>query len=54
MQAPWEPGQPIMSQQDIVHQCVIMRIFTYRDSEGFTLEAERGYAWMHAKFDQMK
>ena len=50
----WKPGIPVMGQQEILHQYVLMRIFTLRASEGATLELERGYAYLFAKLDDMK
>ena len=49
----WEPGIPVMGQQEISQPYVLMRIFTLRASEGVTLEPDRGYAYLFAKLDDM-
>ena len=49
----WKPGIPVMEHRELLQQYVFMRIFSQRGSEGVPLDADRGYAYMHAKLDGM-
>ena len=50
----WKPGIPVMGQRELLEQYVLMRIFSLRASEGVALDADRGYAYLFAKLDDMK
>ena len=50
----WQAGTAVMTQKDIMEQYVLMRLFTCRQAEGVQLQAEQGYAALHAKLAEME
>ena len=43
-----------MTQKDIFEQYVLMRLFTFRQSQGVPIEPQQGYAWMHKMLDNVQ
>ena len=47
----WEAGVAVMTQKEIFEQYVRMRLFTFHQSQGATIDPQQGYAMMHKMFE---
>ena len=49
----WQGGMTVMAQRDIIVQCVLMRMFSFRASQGVSLSRESGYALLRRQIEKI-
>ena len=50
----WTPRTPVLSQEEVMMQYVMMHMFVHRESQGVPIEAADGFAWLNKKIDNIK